>query len=200
MRQFFFSSFFLLSVVFSAQQRISNLNIYQTGSQVTVKFDIEPGPTCYGWDLLHSLDSLNFLVAYSYPNECGQPNGPQSMTGRHESPKRNQMNYYKIELKPYETSRLLSIYVGDNNVFTLDLYPNPVYRQHDELRFRLLSGSNLRLEGKILNDFGSPVRELDLISGSQYTSLDVSTMQNGLYVIWLTDGENLYRGKFIIFH
>jgi hypothetical protein len=52
--------------------------------------------------------------------------------------------------------------------------------------------------GFLYNQFGKPIREYDLTTKLDLTSIGVYDLENGLYVLWLTDGFQVYSAKFII--
>jgi hypothetical protein len=188
----------LLSFSLSAQ-RISNLRLFAVSDKsITIKFTITPGPTCYGYNIYHSTDSINFFEIYNYPQQCGGSGAPEDQSFTHANPVPNAANFYKVQLNPYETSPVVRIFLGSNTLSGMIPFPNPVYSYDQKLNLRLFNTNGVKLQGFLLDQFGNEKQYLDLVSESDMVSIGVSGLRNGFYVVWLTDGYNLFRAKFIV--
>jgi hypothetical protein len=183
--------------VFS-QTRIQGFSVFTASTSVGIRFTVTKGPQCSGYTILHSTDSLNFIQIYNYPGVCGDMNSNQDYSYTHTNPAINQVNYYKIDLFPIEVSSVQRIYVSDHPIPTILLYPNPVVNIYDILNIKIYNVSNVRLVGAIYNQFGKPVKTLDLTTQVDLSSAYINDLENGMYVMWLNDGTNVFSAKFII--
>ena len=190
----------LLTFLQANAQRIQNFGVFVAGSAVGVKFTISTGPQCSGYKIYHSLDS-NFVntVIYDYSGVCGASANPETVSYTHVNPTINQVNFYKVELIPFETSPIKRVFVPiDNTKIKLFVYPNPIVQTYDVLNLKIANSATKRLVGFIYNQFGKPLRELDVTTQFDLAALNVYDLTNGLYVLWLTDGTQAYSSKFII--
>jgi len=180
-------------------QRIQNFNAFVAGTQVGIRFTITKGPQCSGYTIYHSLDSINFIQIYDNPGVCGDVNANQDVSFTHSSPAYNQTNYYKAEIfSPFESSPIVRLYLTDAPKARMMTYPNPVVNQSDILGIKIYNTSNIRVKGFLYNQYGKPLRDYDLTTKGDITSIDVYDLANGLYVLWLTDGNQAFSSKFII--
>lgn len=191
----------LLSGIFALSlhaQRIQNVNVFAADKYVGIRFTVSPGNQCPGYTIHHSVDSLNFYPLYTYAGICGDISKAQDYSYTHQAPAYNAVNYYKIELTGLEISGVYRVYIGPQSASLLLLYPNPLYFYSDYLNIKVFNTNNSRLVGFIYNQSGKPVRELDLTTKIDVTSINLSDQENGVYLLWLTDGTNVFSSKFII--
>lgn len=197
--------FFLFSVLAVSGQRITNFNVsavksqnQSTSSQVLVRFTLTAGQSCPGYEILHCTDSVNYLQIYNYAGICGSQNKDESFSYLHGSPGYNMTNYYKINIPGFEMSSPQRIYIGEQvPQSSLLIYPNPVFQESlVQLRFHNYGGGFV--EGYIYNQHGVKLRPISFDVKLTDVQLDVKDLNDGLYIIWLTDGISLFRGKFIV--
>jgi len=204
MRSHFFHIFFFLACALFSQ-RIQNVNLslvnsqnQGTNSQVQVRFDISPGQSCPGWEILHCTDSLNYVSVYNDAGICGNQNTSESKSFVHASPGLDMLNYYKVSIPGFELSSPYRIYVGQQVPKpNLLVYPNPVFQQ-DFITLKYLNYAGSQVFGYIYNQFGIQERELILKIDQSLSQVNISGLKDGLYVVWLTDGNWLFRNKFIV--
>ena len=55
-----------------------------------------------------------------------------------------------------------------------------------------------KVEGFIFNQFGKVVRPLLLDINQSQSEVNINDLNDGLYIVWLTDGNWLFRSKFIV--
>lgn len=192
---------FLILTIYSLasySQRIQNFYTFLAGTSVGIRFTIAKGPQCSGYTIFHSLDSVNYIQIYDYPSVCGDVNVNQDISYTHSSPAFNQVNYYKVELVPFESSPVSRIYVTDQPKSSMLVFPNPVLNTYDLLNLKFFNVSNIRVIGFIFNQYGKPLKEIDLTTNIDLAETPVYDLANGLYVLWLTDGFTVYSSKFII--
>ena len=189
--------FFLLSTHIFAQ-RILNFKIFQVNQAVFLNFILSKGSSCNGFNVLHSSDSVNFKVIHEDPTICGTSNADEAKNWTHANPIINQLNYYKIQLNPGEMSPVNRIFVNQTNKPNIVLFPNPISTDIDLLTIKILGTESLAFDGFIYNQFGNYVLKIEKQSTLSNTTIKINELSNGLYLITLTDGYNLYSTKFII--
>jgi hypothetical protein len=195
----YFPLFALIFLCFGvAAQRIQNFQLFQVNKTVSIKFTLTPGATCYGFKVLHSLDSINYTEAVNYPGTCGGSGADEQMSEVDQNPALNAFNYYKVQLSTFETSDIRRIYVSSSAQKNLQVIPNPIYNFNDQVHVRVFNTDNQRFLGFIYDQFGHLHQKFDLQGVKDVADFDVSFLQNGLFVLWLTDGTQIYGGKFII--
>lgn len=189
--------FFLLSTHIFAQ-RILNFKIFQVNQAVFLNFILSKGSSCNGFNVLHSSDSVNFKVIHEDPTICGTSNADEAKNWTHANPIINQLNYYKIQLNPGEMSPVNRIFVNQTNKPNIVLFPNPISTDIDLLTIKILGTESLEFDGFIYNQFGNYVLKIENQSTISNSTIKIHELSNGLYLIKLTDGYNLYSTKFII--
>ena len=197
MKKKVFFLFFLLSTHIFAQ-RILNFKIFQVNQAVFLNFILSKGSSCNGFNVLHSSDSVNFKVIHEDPTICGTSNADEAKNWTHANPIINQLNYYKIQLKPGEMSPVNRIFVNQTNKPNIVLFPNPISTDIDLLTIKILGTESLAFDGFIYNQFGNYVLKIEKQSTISNSTIKINELSNGLYLIKLTDGYNLYSTKFII--
>ena len=183
---------------YTVAQRIQNLNVFVAGTNVVVKFSIGTGTQCSGYKILHSLDSTYFNVVFDYPGICGTSATPEEISYTHTGPSLNQTNFYKVELVPIETSLTKRVFVPEQKISQLLVYPNPVTQLTDLLNLKIANAGKTRLIGFVYNQAGKPIKQLDVTTINDATNINIFDLNNGLYVVWLTDGFQVFSKKFII--
>jgi hypothetical protein len=189
--------FFLLSTHIFAQ-RILNFKIFQVNQAVFLNFILSKGSSCNGFNVLHSTDSVNFKIIHEDPTICGTSNADEAKNWTHANPITNQLNYYKIQLNPGEMSPVNRIFVNQTNKPNIVLFPNPISTDIDLLTIKILGTESLAFDGFIYNQFGNYVLKIEKQSTLSNSTIKINELSNGLYLIKLTDGYNLYSTKFII--
>lgn len=197
----YFLTCFCLSVF---SQRLQNINVSlvngqnQTSSQVLVRFTITAGLACPGYEILHCTDSLNYLQAYNYAGLCGNQSTDESFNFTHGSPGIEMVNYYKVSIPGYETSNVYRVYVGAQAPkSSILVYPNPAFNE-SILHLKFFNYSGSLVDGYVYNQFGVAVKPLSLTIKQNVSEFNISDLDNGLYIVWLTDGNWLFKAKFIV--
>lgn len=182
----------------SAAQRIVNINLGTSGGMVRVDFTIGKGLDCYGYRVLHSIDSTFFTVVEDYPGLCSNSTQDSPFSYTHSSPVLNTVNYYKVELANIETSPIQRIYVPANERPFLRAYPNPVKRTEEFIRVKTSNTENGMMEGFLCDESGHKLRDLLLNTVNFEFQLPLYNLQQGVYFLWLSDGVLVYGGKFLV--
>jgi hypothetical protein len=196
MRKFLFI-FLFISLGISAQ-RIQNFNLVVTGSTVSVRFTMSEGSTCGGYNILHSTDSISYYPIYNYAGICGSSTVKQDFKYDHYSPLLDAVNYYKVELVGLELSPAKRVYVPSVPKVSMLLYPSVVTTEYDRLQIRIFNEPDKLYYGYVVSQFGRSMREVIVKTQNELAAIDVFNFPNGLYVLWLTDGDKLYSSKFVV--
>lgn len=201
----FFKYFLLATCLPGYAQRIINVSAspvtgqgQSTSPQVLVHFTLKAGLTCPGYELIHSLDSLNYLPFYTSSNVCGNQATDESFSQVHVSPGINQINYYKVNIPGFETSATYSVFVGSKAAQPgLQAYPNPIADQ-GTLSLKFLNYSGALVEGHIIDQNGITLQSLTVPIQQGIGMMNITNLLDGLYLIWLTDGNLLFKTKIIV--
>jgi len=196
--------FFTFCCLCFYSQRLQNINVSlvngqnQTSSQVLVRFTITAGIACPGYEILHCTDSINFLQAYNYAGICGNQNSDESFNFTHGSPGIEMVNYYKVSIPGYETSNVYRVYVGSQAPkSSILVYPNPAFNE-SILHLKFFNYTGSLVDGYVYNQFGVAVKPLSLTIKQDISEFNISDLDDGLYIVWLTDGNWLFKAKFIV--
>jgi hypothetical protein len=193
------SALFLLSTFCLSAQRIISFNAFESKGSVLLKFILSPGPECFGYIIHRSTDSITYSPVYQSDQTCGNASTNAEISWTDGAPVPNVINYYRVELKPYEVSRIERIYVGSASFRGIIAYPNPLGDVNlDEISLRILNTNGSRFIGFVYNQDGDPVCDIDTIAAGEIVRVDITMLRNGVYCVWLTDGNNAYSAKFII--
>ena len=181
-------------------QNIQNFNLALSGSSVIVNWTLIRGNNCPGYTIYWSADSLNFSPINNYVGTCGDPNNDQNFKFVHTGPIPNQNNYYKVEMTALEMSPIRSIFVGSVQPTNMRIYPDPASAYDDgQIHFKIYNATNLKVAGFIYNQYGKPLRTIETTTTVDTGVAPIGDLDNGLYVLWLTDGSIAYRAKFIVY-
>jgi hypothetical protein len=194
------SLLFIFITTCCSAQRIINFNLVTAGTNVGVRFTIAKGVQCGGYKIYHSTDSLFYNAVYDYPGICGGSGADEPISFTHNNPAINQLNYYKVELVPIETSSAAKIYVAGQVKAGILAFPNPINASGNQLTLQISKAiTSSKLSGFIYDQVGKPMRRIDLNALLDGTlSVDVAELSNGLYLIWLADGNQVYTTKFLV--
>jgi hypothetical protein len=199
MRHRFFLCFLLISSLVPAQ-RLANVDAVYSNTAVTVRFTILAGGYCSGYSIWHTADSTQpFVSVYEYVGICGEPNNSEQHSFHHTGAVPNQLNFYKVRLDPFEESQIIRVYTSSTPQTSLQFFPNPAGPLDNVLNLRLQgSRENEELFGFLLQPFGGIHKEILLEPVNGQAQIPVDDLPQGGYVIWLTDGNTVFSGKFII--
>lgn len=184
---------------FAFSQRINGFNLYPVSNGINVNFNIGPGPDCYGYKIYHCLDSVSYVEIYDFPSICGTSTSNEFKSYTHENPGLNQINYYKIQLYPYEVAYNRILYTNDGKGKVL-AYPNPVSQRNLILNLKVLGVDNSSVEGYICNEFGVKLQAIDARTQGDLLQIDISGYSDGIFMVWFSDGSRIFTTKFIVLH
>jgi hypothetical protein len=174
-----------------SQSRIQELNVTQLNQRVVASFLITAGNSCSGYQILRSIDSLNFSVISEYSGICGENSKAQSVTFSDESPEKNKINYYKILIEPTDFSDIASIFYTDISENGYLILQNPIT---DKLS---ILGSINSKTMKIYGKTGTHVCTI-LPDENGFYQNNISFLDAGIYYFIIESNVSKpLRGKFI---
>ena len=182
---------FINHSVLIAQSRVQELTSTQYKKSIFLNFIITSGSTCSGYQIQHSLDSINFELLFDYYGICGEQTKSQSFSFIDENPVKNAKNYYRVFIPPNDYSKINAITYFDLSDNGYLLFNNPV---NDNLT---IMSSNTNSLLKIFNQTGSLVKAIYPNENGLYNE-DVSSLESGLYLFFIesNQGKNI-TGKFL---
>lgn len=158
--------------------------VFQHNDQVFLSWVMARGSTCNGIQVERSTDNIEFEIIEYIPGVCGSAAEPRPYSYIDENPVANQTNYYRLELgyQGYSETQSLEFRVFSEGI---TIGPNPAQDQ-TEIRFRNPSQDMVNLE--IYSISGRLVHETRATSST--LDLDLSTFQDGVYLLRLTHQKN----------
>ncbi len=187
---------FCASVGFA--QRVFNFSVTQSVSAVAYSFTYRSGSSCSGYQLMYSLDSLNFTAVDNYPGICGASGADEFFSGVHKTPKVDAWNYYRIQMANFENSEIRKVYVSSDGNLKAVVFPNPYTDNNLSLYYRISGVNNKQLQGFVYDANGYEQQYINATTNGDSGAIDTRLLENGLYILWLTDGTTIYRGKFLV--
>ena len=181
-------------------QRVFNFSVSQNNAEVFYSFTFRSGSSCTGYQLTYSTDSLNFVGVDDYAGICGASGADEQFSGSHKTPKMNAWNYYRIQMGNFEMSEIRKVFMSSDGSLKAIVFPNPHVDENSELSFRISGANNLRVQGFIYDSKGINWQFIDTTTNADSAKLTINGFDNGLYILWLTDGTKMYKGKFLIMH
>jgi hypothetical protein len=112
----------------------------------------------------------------------------------------NAWNYYRIQMGNFEMSEIRRVFMSADGSLKAVVFPNPHTDENFDLAFRISGANNMRVQGFIYDSNGISWQFIDTTTTGDSAKLAISGFENGLYILWLTDGSNMYKGKFLIMH
>jgi len=165
---------FVLSFQFGFAQQdsiFSLFNVEQENNKVVVFITINGGIQCAGLQVQRSTDSINFLQIYEFPGICGSPGADESYVYVDDSPVKNAINYYRLEVGNLGiVSDQKSVFFQYFESYKLLITPNPCEEctvrfpndKREKVRIQLFSiDGKFLMEEETTNNFYS-LKNFDL--------------------------------------
>jgi hypothetical protein len=188
-------------VFLSTNQVLAQSNILekftatQVNDKVVLSWIIEKGSTCNGIDIERADDSMNFITIGHIDGICGDERNSKPYSFVDESPLKNSINYYRLELGSVGPSKILSISVislGDNGYL---LKPNPFLYES------LLFFENFNNEQHELVLYTMEGKEiLREVGNDNYFKLKKNDLSDGMYLFVLKNlvDHAITKGQMVI--
>ena len=188
---------YILCVYTVSSQRLANVQLYPQNNQVLIHFVITAGTSCSGYKIAHSSDGVTYQTIHEYPQICGATDEPFDVV--HTSPMLNQINYYKIEVFPFD-QEYASVFVPQStSTGTLWVCPNPVSSNQNQILLKIWGNQKSNLSGFIFKPDGNRLCDLNLTCNSGTCMLNVQFPVEGLYYVVLTDGVGVFSAPCLVF-
>lgn len=159
---------------------------------IFLKWAVSEGQTCNGITVTRSSDGLIFQEIGKIDGVCGSPDVSIPYSFLDESPLKNQLNYYKLELGVSDFSEVISIEYNEKNEEGYQIRPNPV---HDFTRIYFDNPNFDEVDLLIFDSYG---RQVDLYtSKSNFVEIDVTSFFSGMYFFLLKKTDETIKGKFL---
>ncbi len=190
---------YILCVYTVSSQRLANVQLYPQNNQVLIHFVITAGTSCSGYKIAHSSDGLTYQTIHEYPQICGASGTDEPFDVVHANPIVNQINYYKIEVVPFDL-QYESVFVPQSSSNgTLWVCPNPVSSNQNQILLKIWGNQKSNLSGFICKPDGNRLCDLNLTCNSGTCMLNVQFPVEGLYYVVLTDGVGVFSAPCLVF-
>ncbi len=189
---------FLLAASCTAQ-RIEDFDLYQSETNVIIKFNVTPGASCSGFSVLHGLDSANYELLFNDPGICGNQPVKEVKTYTHPGPAAGLTHFYRIRLEPFvELSDPKSIYVQAPADKELLMFPNPQFPGQEALNFRIPDNTLTHLAALVYEYSGRFLGTQDLSFKNSCWTLNTADLNNGIYFIRFVNYLSSRSFKFVV--
>ena len=190
---------YILCVYTVSSQRLANVQLYPQNNQVLIHFVITAGTSCSGYKIAYSSDGVTYQTIHEYPQICGASGTDEPFDVVHTSPMLNQINYYKIEVFPFD-QEYASVFVPQStSTGTLWVCPNPVSSNQNQILLKIWGNQKSNLSGFICKPDGNRLCDLNLTCNSGTCMLNVQFPVEGLYYVVLTDGVGVFSAPCLVF-
>jgi len=176
---------------------LDNFTAVENDGKIFLRWVITSGSTCDGTKISRSTDNLSYTQIGEIPGVCGSSSAPKPYDFIDESPVKNQVNHYRLELGNNGFSKVVSIEIIDLQDKEFQVRPNPV-TYSAKIYFKNKNFENHQL--KLFNQSGSFV-------SSSYTNddcfdFDATNLQAGIYIFTIskTDKPAEIKGKIVVQH
>lgn len=185
--------FFKQSVAAQEHPIISFFNAEVYNEQVLLNWNIVDGNNCNGINILRSSDNINYEVIGDIPGVCGAILEEEKYLFIDESPLKNQVNYYKLQLggQGFTTPLSIDYYETKENGFVV--FPNP----SSDILYLYINGVYTESAIEIIDLNGKLVFDQNVESGTLF-KLEPITLRTGTYILRLKDGSEIVGSSKII--
>ena len=190
---------YILCVYTVLSQRLANVQLYPQNNQVLIHFVITAGTSCSGYKIAHSSDGVTYQTIHEYPQICGASGTDEPFDVVHTSPMLNQINYYKIEVFPFD-QEYASVFVPQStSTGTLWVCPNPLSKNQNQVMLKVAGHQKSKLQGFICSSDGIRLCDLHVTLTAGSTLVNVQFPSDGLYYFVLTDGIGVFSAPCLVF-
>lgn len=192
-KQFLITLFFFNTIVAYSQALVS-FNAQLIKHSVRLEFVIRGGFTCQGIRVERATDSINFSGIYEFSGVCGGSSSDIKYTYTDNSPISNKTNYYRLDLRTYGVSDIVSVYyldLGDNNYLCI---PNPCTTN---CKLFFVNEEKRKLQFLVFDVNGNETTRFFTIENS--INISQLHLTNGVYFFSLRDEDKIIsKGKFMM--
>lgn len=173
---------------------LDNFYLIESNGSVILNWTIKGGSTCNGIQIYRSTDSLNFIQVGDIAGVCGSSSASQPYDFTDNSPVKNKVNYYKLELGQEGFTSVISIEIIEVGKNGNQVRPNPA---KDNARIYFTNEKHVTSNLFLYNTSGTVL--LKQTSDFDYFDLDLTGIDAGTYVFVIFQDESLRStGRIII--
>jgi len=159
---------------------------------IFLKWAVTEGQTCNGITITRSSDGFFFQEIGRIEGVCGSPDVSVPYSFIDESPLKNQLNFYKLELGISDFSEVISIEYNEKNEEGYQIRPNPVKD------FTTIYFDNPNFDEVSLLIFDSFGRQVDqYTSKSSFIEIEATGLSFGMFFFILKKPDETIKGKFL---
>lgn len=192
---------FILTLLLAGQSTYAQETILQKFSaenvsgKVLLSWTVKSGNTCNGIRIYRSGDSLSYTEIGDIQGVCGNLGYSVDYSFQDNTPAKNKINYYRLDLGGVELSYAISVEVIDVGIADYYLQQNPI-GDHSKLYFRNLSGEPSYLSIYSNNGVLQEIKE----TNTDHFELDANDYINGIYYFVLSNSSSteMIHGKFSV--
>ncbi len=196
MKLFLFFTFFFTATAHCFAQNediLIQFSAVQVENRVQLNFTIKAGNTCNGIQIYRSEDSLNFAEIGDIQGICGSTGRNESYSFTDNSPAKNNVNYYRLQLGTLGYSYITKLFFIQLDGNSALLFPNPVT---DETIITFLNSSHAEVRLIVFSCEGKLVYESSPSYGNSFRLMK-DDFSPGLYFYKIDrEDSHLYSGKF----
>ncbi len=176
---------------------LDNFTAVENDGKIFLRWVITSGSTCDGTKIFRSDDNISYTQIGEIPGVCGSSYAPKPYDFIDESPMKNQVNHYRLELGNNGFSKVVSLEITDFQNGGYQVRPNPVSNQA-KIYFKNRSYDNYQL--KLFSQNGSFVSIS--YTNDDIFDFDATNLQAGIYIFTIskTGKPAELKGKLLIQH
>lgn len=198
MKKMFFALLLLISgkdLLFSQSHPIlDNFYILESNGAVVLNWTIKGGSSCNGIQIYRSTDSVNFYQVGEIAGVCGNSSSPQPYDYTDNSPVKNKVNYYKLNLGQEGFTSIISIEIIEIGKNGNQVRPNPA---KDNARIYFTNDKYVTSNLILYDPSGTVLLKQN--SDLDYFDLDLTGIPGGAYIFAIyQDGNISTTGRIII--
>lgn len=192
-------SFLMCTTRLSAQFHsiLNQFEVFQVGDKVLISCTISAGNTCRGIDLMHSEDSISFKTIDRISGVCGSLSKAVSYRFTDDSPLKNRVNYYKLNLNNRGYSQAISIEFIDTEKLGYQLRPNPT---NESTTIYFENRENKKVELRLFHPSGTIMTTQE--SNKDFFKINLQSFESGVYSFQIAkeSKNSVLSGKLIVQH
>ncbi len=189
----FFTAHFSGNLLAQGNPILGNFALTESNGSVYISWTILAGNTCDGTRIYRSTDGVNFFQIGEIVGICGSATGAVGYDFTDDSPVKNSINYYRLELGLSGYSNTLSIEIIDIGKNGYLVRPNPIVND-GRIYFENPKSQSHTLE--LFNSDGRKVFETN--SKDRFFQLSNSIVPRGYYVFNISGNELEVSGTILV--
>ncbi len=171
--------------------------VSETKGSVFLSWSIIAGSTCNGIQIYRSVDGINFSQVGEIAGVCGSANFEQPYSFTDNTPVKNKVNYYRLELGSQGISQTVSIEIVDIENSGYQIRPQPANAET-----KIYFNNNNRKEQQLTLYNVSGIEISTSTTNEDFFKLNTSLLPSGLYffTISISGTPPTIKGKLLVQH